>query len=209
MKYPRVNLLERDERRYQGVVSHRMILLSIAIIPTVVSLLFFMIGLVAYKEAHSNWGEVKKEWTTVKPQFDRFRQALKAQNEARRALALMKGWRDAGVDFSTLLLDIQKKVPPTIQLKSLEFAGKSGDEPFSDPDACSVNYEMEIHGISVGDRAEASVIGFRRDLMAEDSAVASVFHSIKLSSMRKKPAGDGESIREFSIEGTSEEGDRL
>jgi Tfp pilus assembly protein PilN len=205
MNYPRVNLLEKEEQRYQGVISHRAILISIAVIPLVFALLFLGIGFLQHEKAVSELKKIKTEWVKVEPQFGIYKTELRRQNNARRALELMLGWKNAGIPVSKFLMEVQVRVPENIQITKLSLDGETASSSsFSTTNDCVIAYEMLLDGIALGDRAEASVIGFRRSLM-DEGFVSTTFKSIKLASMRKRVEEDGQNMREFSIEGFSTE----
>ena len=205
MNYPRVNLLEKEEQRYQGVISHRAILISIAVIPLVFALIFLGIGFLRHEKVASLLQETRKEWAKVKPQFDIYKAELRQQNDARSALELMMAWKDAGIPVSKFLMEVQVRVPENIQITKLSLDGETASlSSFSTTNDCVIAYEMLLNGIALGDRAEGSVIGFRRSLM-DEGFISTTFKSIKLASMRKRVEEDGQNMREFSIEGFSTE----
>ena len=206
MNYPRVNLLKKGELRYQGLVSHRVILLAIIAIPLFFSSLFLGVGLLQKGKAVSRLQDKQVEWKTVEPQFNLYRKELQRRNDARQALELMQAWKDSEISISGLLLAIQKSVPESIQLLGLTLNGDYSAGTLAAVKDFSIEHRLLIQGVSKGEEAEASVIGFRRDLM-ESERVVSVFQSIKLASMRKRTGTDGKKMRDFSIAGFSGEGE--
>ena len=62
-----------------------------------------------------------------------------------------------------------------------------------------------LQGVAEGDRAEDAVIDLRKALLESDN-MDSTFESVKLASMQKRAGKEGQSMREFILEGSGRKG---
>ena len=118
---------------------------------------------------------------------------------------MIDGWKDTQILQSQLLTEIQGSVPQNIQLKRLSIRSELKTPVYFTPEECALDDKLVVQGVSLGDRAEAFVIGLRKDLMTTELMKAT-FESVKLASMRKQVAADGQSMRDFKLEGSALDG---
>ena len=207
MNYPRVNLLKKNEQRYQGVVSHRFVLVAAVVAPILLVATLSGIKMVQYNKVKSDLQSSRTAWETLEPQFLLHQEVVRSLSACRTSLELLQGWKGSQVSLSSLLSETQKVVPPTIQLQHLSFRSEPKTLVYLSASDFVLDYKLMLEGVSLGDHAEASVIDLRKDLMATD-LLGSTFKSIKLASMHKQTAGKGDqSVRDFRIEGFSKDGE--
>ena len=206
MKYPRVNLLKKSEKRYQGVVSHRFLLVSIIVTPILIITIFSGIKLIQYTSVRSSIKTNNEIWNGLKPRLALYKEEQRSLAANKRALVLIAKWKDEQVPLSQLLNEIQDSVPGGIQFTRLAIRGERNANSKSDPDDFTLNYSLTVQGLSMGERAEDAVIGLRKDLLRPDLMKA-MFDSVELGYMRKRSGKSGQVGREFSLEGLSSTGD--
>jgi hypothetical protein len=207
MSYIRVNLLKKNEQRYQGVVSRRFILVSIVVTPILFIAIISGVKLIQYTGVQSNLRSSRDIWSDLKPRLALYKDEQRGLNANRQVLKLMDGWKDTQVRQSQLLAEIQDAVPHNIQLKRLSIRSEQKASVYITPEDFTRDYKLLVQGLSLGDRAEDAVIGLRKDLMTTDH-MRSTFESVKLSSMmRKQVGGEGQNVRDFRLEGSALEGD--
>lgn len=205
MKYPRVNLLKRAEQRYQGAVSHRFMLVILAVAPILFIALFSGIKLIQSAGVESDLSSSQEIWKNLEPRLLLHQDEQRAWGIARQSMVLVDGWTGSQVSFFAMLSEIQGEVPQNIQLTRLAIRSESQTSVFAKAADFSLDYKLVIQGLSEGERAEDSVFGFHKDLMATE-LVGSTFDSVKLASMRKQGGKDGQSMRGFTLEGFASEG---
>lgn len=206
MNHPRVNLLKKSEQRYQGTVSRRFVLVSMVVTPILFITLLSGVKLIQYTAVKSSLRSSSEVWATLKPRLALYTEERRSLSLNRQAMELLEGWRGTQVSFSKLLTEIQGSVPANIQLTRLAVRGEPGTSIYEKPEDFTLGYTLAIQGVAQGDRAEEVVIGLRKTLLTTEH-MGATFESIKLVSMRKRSGTNGQSAREFSLNGSSVEGD--
>ena len=206
MNHPRVNLLKKSEQRYQGAVSHRFILVAAVVAPVLFVAILSGVKLVQYASVKSALQEGTAVWADLEPQYQLHQEELSRLNACRTSLDLLNEWMGSQISLSLLLSEIQKEVPPTIQLQQLSVRSEPKLTTYARAEDFVLDYKLVLQGVSLGDRAEDAVMGLRKDLMATDT-LGSTFRTVRLGSMRKRAGDDGQNARDFRIEGFSKEGD--
>jgi hypothetical protein len=205
MTYPRVNLLKKNEQRYQGAVSSRVIYMGIIAVPILVVAILGGVTLIQHRRVQSNLKESRATWTDTEPRLKRFEADHKRLTDNRQALELLEGWRSSRTPIAGLLSDLQDTVSPNIQIIRLSIQTVGAARSAKTAGELDTSYKLLVEGLSQGDLAEDEVIRLRKDLLASRE-ISSVFESINLASMRKRKGQGGSSIREFKLEGASAEG---
>lgn len=209
MIYPRVNLLKKSERRYQGAVSRKFMLISIVVTPILMIAVISGVKLIQYGGIRANLRSSREIWERLEP---RLAVALEQQGGLktnREALTLFNAWQDSKSPMEELLLDIQKVIPENVQLKRISIRNDVTSSLYQNEEDLQLDYRLVLHGVSQGDQAEDAVIRLRRELLSQ-GRFATIFDSVKLTSMRKSMSKDGENMREFSLEGLgAENGEEL
>ncbi len=206
MNYPRVNLLKKSERRYQGVVSRRFIFVSMVVTPIFLIAILSGIKLVQYNGVQANLKASREIWADLEPQLERFQNQQRGLNTNRQAIDLIQGWRNSQVSMEGLLLDIQQTIPEQIQLTRVSVRSEIKTSVYRNKDELDLDYRLVLQGVSQGAQAEGMVINLRKNLLKKEHLTAT-FDSVKLTSMRKREGRAGENMREFSLEGMGLQGE--
>jgi len=204
MSYPRVNLLKKAERRYQGTVSRRFMLVGIVVTPILFIAVLSGVKLIQYGGVQADLRASREIWSTLEPRLAVASDQQRGLKTNRLAIDLINGWRDSQVSMEGLLLDIQKTIPENIQLTRISIRSEVKTSVYHDVDELELDYRLALQGISQGAQAEDAVINLRKDLLDREY-LSATFDAIKLTSMRKRAGRSGENMREFSLEGLGAE----
>ncbi len=206
MTYPRVNLLRKNEQRHQGVVSRRFMLVNIVITPILFIAILSGVKLIQYSGVQANLRASREILDTLEPRLAVAQDQQRGLKANRQAIDLIQGWQDSQVSMDGLLLDIQKAIPENVQLTRISIRSEVKVSVYHDVSELGLGYRLVLQGVSQGEQAENAVINLRKELLTREHLSAS-FNSVKLTSMRKREGQAGESVREFSFEGLSTEGE--
>jgi hypothetical protein len=185
-----INLLKRNEMRYQGVVSPRFIVLSA--VGVVAGLLAIFLSLYAMrmmllkqdlKERELRWMEIRRDYEAI--------QKKQAElNDTRDLVQQFEKWSAGGFHWYRFLHKFQAGVPETVRLLSMTLYIK---------EAKTNLYEMRIAGRAQGERAEAVVINWRSAMLA-DPDLSQVFDTLELLSMRRDAQrAEATEVRSFEL----------
>lgn len=206
MKYPRVNLLKKSEQRYQGAVSRRFLLVGIVVAPILFITLLSGVKLIQYNNVQSELKSSRERWVELEPRLMLCNEEQRNLAANQRVLGLIAGWQDSKIPYSKLLDEIQESLPATIQLSRLSFSSKSETSIYDTPADFIVDHLLTMRGVVQGDRPEDEIFGLRKDLLKTE-CMGKTFKSLKLGPIGKRSGKEGQSIREFSLGGSSAEGD--
>jgi len=206
MKYTKVNLIRKSEIRYQGAVSGRFLLVCLVVTPIILIAMLSGIKLMQYSEIQTNLKNNRELWTKLKPQLMAFYREKRGYETNQKVLMLIDAWNRSKIPWEDILRQIQMRIPLTIQITRLSIRGETGSGEYTSVGELNIHYDLEIAGLAQGENAESDVIILRRKLL-QNETLASVFDSIKLASMRKKPGTDTAPVREFKLQGTGKSGD--
>ncbi len=205
MNYPRVNLLKKSEKRYQGTVSRRFTLVSMVVTPVLLIAILGGVKLIQYGGVQSSLRSSQKIWDSLEPRLALAQEQQRGLKANREAIALINGWKDSQVSMEGLLLDIQNVIPENIQLMRVSIRSEVKTSVYRNGDELGLDYRLALQGVSQGAQAENSVISLRKDLLTKEH-LSAIFDSVRLVSMRKHQGKDGENMRQFSFEGRSSTG---
>ena len=208
MSYPRVNMLKKAERRYQGAVSRSFMLVSIVVTPILLIALLSGVKLIQYGSVRANLGASHEIWTVLEPRLAIASEQQQGLAINRQALDLINGWRDSQVSIVELMTDIQQVVPMNVQLIRISIRSDVMVSLYREAEALELDYRLALQGVSQGSEAEDAVIALRKSLLMGEH-LSEIFDSVKLTSMRKRRGLDGENIREFSLEGLGAESEEV
>jgi hypothetical protein len=125
----RVNLLNKTERRYQGIVSMKVMVLgslSVLVGTTVVVLSLAGISQAGQK---ANLKRSRLEWDRISPQAEAVRVKGIAAEKNQKTLARLDVWVKGGnAPMYQILREVQKEIPAAIQLKSLRAGIMKGED---------------------------------------------------------------------------------
>ena len=206
MKYPRVNLLKKNEQRYQGVVSRRFMLISVVVTPVLFIAILSGVKLIQFTGVQSSLKSSREIWEDLNPRLSLYKDEQRGLNANRDAMTLIDGWKSTQISPSGLMSEIQSEVPLNIQITRLSIRSDPKVSVYDDIEDFSMDYKLVLQGVSQGDLAENAVIGLRKSLLKTE-LMRNTFESVKLVSMRKRMGLDGQNMREFKLEGATNEGD--
>lgn len=202
MDYPRVNLLKKNEQRYQGAVSRKFILISAVVAPVLLIAILSGVKLIQYTGVKSELTVNRELWKDLEPRLTLFKDENRGLVINRKALELFGGWKDSQASFATLLEDIQDTVPEEIQFTRLSVRSRRTESVYATTEDLKLSFDLAVEGLAHGARAENHVINLRKELLASHQ-IGSLFESINLASMRMRGTETGEGLREFRLEGQS------
>ncbi len=205
MSYPRVNLLKKSERRYQGTVSRRFMLISIVVTPILFIAVLSGVKLIQYSGVQADLKASRGIWSALKPRLAVASDQQRGLKTNRQVIGLINGWQDSKVSLEGLLLDIQKAIPENIQLTRIAIRSEVKTSVYHDVDELKLDCRLVLQGVSQGAQAEYAVINLRRNLLDREH-LSATFDAVKLTSMRKRTGQSDENMREFSLEGLGTEG---
>ena len=206
MSYPRVNLLKKNEQRYQGTVSRRFMFVSIVVTPILFIAILSGVKLIQYGGVQADLRATRDIWDNLEPRLASSQDQQNGLKSNRKAISLINGWQDSQVSMEGLLLDIQKAIPENIQITRISIRSDVKGSIYRDVSELGLDYRLVLRGVSEGVQAEDAVINLRKDLLTREH-LSATFDSIKLTSMRKRAERDGGTMREFSLEGLAAEGE--
>jgi len=204
MSYSRVNLLKKNEQRYQGAVSRRFMLVSIVVTPVLFIAVLSGVKLIQYGGVQADLRGSRQVWETLEPRLAVAKKQQSGLKTNRQVLELINGWQGSQVSMEGLLLDIQKTIPENIQLTRISIRSEVKTSVYYAADELKLLYRLILQGVSQGARAEDAVIGLRKDLLKE-GRLSATFDAVKLTAMWKREGRNGENMREFSLEGLGAE----
>lgn len=207
MSYPRVNLLKKNEQRYQGVVSQRFLFIASVLVPVVIVVLAVVIQQSKYREVKKSLEASRASWQQLEPKLTEYRKEKGGLQGNQELLNLLEAWDKSRPALFELMDDLQGVVPWKVQLKRLTLRSRFGSAIAKTPADLKPSVLLVVEGVSQGDRAENEVIQLRKDLLG-CARVSDVFDSVKLASMRRSRGDSGIDQREFRLEGEVLEGGR-
>lgn len=186
-----VNLLKKTERRYQGIVSMKvMVFCSVSVLAGVTILVFSLAG-ISKVTLSTNLDRARREWERLEPQAAAVRRVQAAAAANRKSLDVLDARiRGEQVLIHAVLLELQRNIPDRMELENL-FAGleQAGDK-------VPVYNVLRFSGRAQG---ELTAVDARRTLSANE-VMNSFCGEVRLVSSRRE-AGD---TWAFSIEGRRE-----
>lgn len=192
-----VNLLRKTERRYQGIVSMKiMVLASVSVLAGVTMLVLSLAG-ISKMTLKTNLDRARREWDRIEPLAAVVRADNTASAENRKMLEAVEEWSQSGnVSMYKLLRAVQRKTPAKVELSEL-YAGREPSLENGD-----IYYVLRLTGRAQG---ELTAVNAKRQLN-NDADVRSFCGEVKLVSSQRE-VGDSWT---FVLEGRrpSDEGDR-
>lgn len=206
MTYPRVNLLKKDEQRYQGAVSRGFILLCGIGAPTLLIIISAAILFAHNANIKLEIASNQTLWDSLEPRLKVHVQGTKGLATNKKVLDLFTGWEASQASFHKLLNDVQGTVPATVQFTRLSVRTGDSQSVYKTPADLELDYNLIIEGVAEGGQAENEVIALQKDLLACEQ-IGRTFETLKLDSMKKRSAAAGESSREFRLVGEAGKGE--
>lgn len=205
MDYPVVNLLHKNEQRYQGIVSRRFMLVSLVVTPVLIFSILGTIQFVQRSWLKSNLETSREIWASLQPRLAYVQEESRALQTNQQVLDLFDGWVESKLAPVELMDDIQDLVPENIQITQLYIRGQSARSVYKTKEDLHPDYKLAVSGLADGVLAENAVIQLRKDFLTSQN-VGTTFEEINLASMRKRNGINGTNVREFQLVGKSAAG---
>jgi len=183
-----VDLLKKTERRYQGIVSMKvMIMGSVGVLAGTTMLVLSLAGIWRATQ-NANLKRAHREWARLSPMSAAVRANGMAAEANQKTIARMDVWAKGGsVPMYTILRETQRDIPERIQLNNLYAGILEGDE-----EAPSY-YVLRLSGRALG---ELVAVEAKRKL-TRNKNVQGFCGNVRLVSSERE-AGD---VWTFALEG--------
>lgn len=203
----RVDFLMDSEKRYQGRVGGRFIVVSAAATAVAVFVLFVLFQILAYRQAKR---DIQKADATLAIMLPREESVKKARAETalwKGMVAELGGWRNSRTPVSRVLRRVQQAVSENMQIlqmtlrDDLTVPARSGKSAIPEPRRV---FRIRIEGRAVGDSGEQDVARFIQKLNVPDESGVPPFQSVTLLSIQAESRGEKASTL-FEVEAASPE----
>jgi hypothetical protein len=175
-----VNLLKKTERRYQGIVSMKvMVMGSLGVLIGTTVLVLSLAG-ISKATQNANLNRARREWDRLKPLSAVIKANGAAAEENQKTLKRIDNWVKGGsAAMYTVLREVQREIPERIQLSSLQsgiLEGEGGDPSY---------YILRLSGRALG---ELTAVNAKRNLN-NNPAVHAFCSDVRLISSERE-SGD-------------------
>lgn len=182
-----VNLLKKTERRFQGIVSMKVMVLGSAGVLVGITVLVLSLAGISKITLSANLERTRREWERLEPQAAVVRKDQAATAANRKTLAELESWAQGDLSMFSVLRAVQSRIPAQMTLENLY----SGLE--QDSDTGPVYSTLRLSGRAQG---EMTAVDTKRQLNA-DAQVRGFCGEVKLGSSQRE-SGD---IWIFALEG--------
>lgn len=190
-----INLLKKSERRYQGIVSMKVMVLGSVSVFVGITILGLALAGISRMTLRTNLERARREWSRIQPRAAELRAGHVATAANRAMLKKLESWAQGEhPSLHEILYAVQSRVPRKMELDSL----RAGFEQLSDEEP--VYSILRMSGRAQG---ELTAVNAKRHFN-EEAALRNFCGEVKLVSS-KREAGD---VWSFAFEGRREmEGD--
>ncbi len=151
-----VNLLKKVERRYQGIVSMKVMALGSVSVLAGITILVFSLAGISKMTLNANLDRARREFERLDPQAKVIRAGQAAIEANRKTLADLETWSQGDhPSMFSILRAVQREIPAPMALENL-FAGLEQETP-TDPSY----YTLRINGRAQG---ELTAVDAKRQL---------------------------------------------
>ena len=203
MRYT-IDLLKESERRYEGPVSTRFLLVTgagfgLSVIALVVAYFIFQ-GMIIRAQLE----RYRASWEQMEPRYIEITALRDMVQEAERIRQELEGWVRSGESWHRILLHIQREIPPSIQLVRLD--GRDPVEAPTRPQRGEATpdpvrrTQILLSGRVVGAGGEGQVTRFIRALLDTDDEKAPSFRTASLVSMQRDRREPDRMVNIFDID---------
>lgn len=200
MNYPKIDFLERNERRFQGAVSRRFIVLASIGTPLLLLAVLIALQLMHARLVKSNLEVSRQILKELQPRLSTYNKEKAQLETVRKVVGLYDNWSASGASLDELMVDVQDAVPANIQLSRLDFELRNGGSRiYQSAEELVSTPSMILHGFAHGQRGESEVISLHKKMM-ESQLVETMFEEVRLAAMRKRKGRDEARIREFTLQ---------
>ena len=171
-----INLLKKTERRYQGIVSMKVIVLSSVSLLAGITVLVFLLAGISRMRLNSNLDRTRRASERIEPQAAALRIAQAAIAANRKALSELENWSKSDrLPMYSVLRAVQKNVPSQMQFYHFFVGAEQTNE--NDSVTCT----LRISGTAKG---ELTAIDAKRQLNA-DAELRSFCGEVKLGVLQR------------------------
>ena len=172
-----INLLKKPERRYQGIVSMKVMVLSSVSLLAGITVLVFLLAGISRMRMNSNLERARHASERIEPRAVLVRNAQAAAAANRKTLAELQKWAQGDhLSMFSILRAVQSRVPARMTLGNLY----AGMEQATDADP--VYYTLRLSGRAQG---ELTAVEAKRQLN-ENSEVRGFCGEVKLVSSQRE-----------------------
>jgi hypothetical protein len=153
-----VNLLRKSERRFQGIVSMKVMALGSISVLAGISILVFLLAGISKMTLNANLDRARKEWARLGPQAEIVRNYQAASVANRKTLSGLESWAQGDhLSMFNILRAVQSRIPAQMMVENFY----AGIEQLSDEDPAY--YTLRLSGRSQG---ELTAVDAKRQLNA-------------------------------------------
>ena len=186
-----INLLKKGERRYQGIVSMKVMVMGAIAVFGGILLLFFVLAGIAKVTVLANLERTRREWTRKMPVSSVIGMQTSAAAANRRTSASLDEWSErTGAPLYKIMRELQSSVPTSVQLSRVY--AEIIEEGSSGQPECV----LQLSGWTVGEGGEMLAVEFKRNLN-NSKELRSFCDEVRLISSRRET--DASWV--FSLEG--------
>jgi len=186
-----INLLKKSERRYQGIVSMKVMVMGAVAVFGGILLLFFVLAGIAKVTVLANLERTRREWARQEPIAAIIRLQTTAISANRRTATSLDQWSErTGAPFHKIMRELQSSVPTQVQLSRV-YAGMTESGSSGQPECA-----LQLSGWAVGEGGELLAVEFKRNLNYS-TQLKNFCDEIRLISSRR----ESDSSWTFSLEG--------
>ena len=210
----RVDLMRESEYRYQGPVSRKFATLSVGGVVLAALLLWLAIMIQHGAALNRERAQLEGEWNNIEPRFKAIKQKRVGLVACQGMMKELKPWSDTRVDWAGRLDELNKMVPPSIQITHLSMRAewviiKLPAPPVEDPNAPAKpappaiparRFYLSISGRAAGDAGGDDAVQMVNRLK-NSGGYGSVFEIVKLQHLLRDTQPNDIADRSFSIEG--------
>lgn len=183
-----VDLLKKTERRYQGIVSTKVMVIGSVGVLAGTTILVLSLVMLSKATQNANFKRAHREWERLSPLATAARRSGVAAEENRKTIARLDLWAKGGsASMHTILREVQRELPEMVQLNNLRagFQEKAVEQPAA--------YHLRLSGRALG---ELVAVEAKRKL-TDNQKIQTFCGDIRLVSSEREQ-GD---IWTFALEG--------
>jgi Tfp pilus assembly protein PilN len=211
----RVNLIRSEERRYQGPVSKRFILLSLGGALAAGLFIWAGVGWTQRAETQKELTALESEWALIQPRYNLAKAKAAQIGQIEEVEKELKLWGATRLQSDKMLEEFASTVPENIQIVRLsifsEWSVVRPPAPPPPPENTETRPKppppgiparksaMSISGRAAGDDGSDAVVKMVQDLKAAP-VLGSVLETIKLNNLLRDVQPDDQSDRSFTID---------
>ncbi len=213
-----VNLLHDDERRYQGLVSRKFIMLaSVGTVAGVLGVLGSLAGYSFFGE-RQEWQTLQAQWQQTEPRYKNYLSQQQGQGRIKAVVGELNGWNRGRLTLSAFLLEVQRLVAPhPLQLTRVSIMGEStfvqpptprvspaaatNAPPAKPPPPIPARlWRVSIMGRVYGPQGHSAVVALTTQLQ-HTPGLAEVWDSVRLQNLTRATGSERRDEQSFTIEG--------